>query len=261
MERLSNEELDSLIDSYALGALEPAEMEQVESYIAQSNHARALYEQSQRVVTALAWTPTQVNPPTGAYSRLMQRVGVETPPLVVRAVSGKPTFWHQIQALFTPQGRWVGALTLLLLVGVLGLGSWNLVLRQQASGTTTSVNQYQELTALLAYPTTRLVALRSANNSIPNAGTQVVINVERDEGFVIAAGLAPLPDHQTYQLWLISDGKPVSMSVFDVDSQGKSTRLIRGLPTPGTANSLGITVEPSGGSTQPTSPPILVGDL
>lgn len=260
MEQLSDEALDSLIDAYALDALEPAEMEQIEAYIAQSSHAQTLYEQSQRVVAALAWTPTQVNPPTDAYTRFVQRVGVKTP-LVVSAIARRPTFWHQLQALFTPQGRWVGALTLLLLFGVLGLGSWNLVLRQQVSGTTTSVNQYQELTALLAYPTTRLVALRSANNSIPNAGTQVVINVERDEGFVIAAGLAPLPDHQTYQLWLISDGKPVSMSIFDVDSEGKNTQLIRGLPTPGATNLLGITVEPSGGSTQPTSAPILVGDL
>lgn len=261
MERLTNEALDSLIDLYALQALEPAEMAQVEAYLAQSSHARQLYAQSQLVVAALAWTPAQIEPPAGAYNRLMQRVGVGSAPIGVPADGGKPTFWQQIQALFTPQGRWVGALTLLLLFAVLGLGGWNLALRQHASDAATSVNQYAELTALLAYPATRLVALQAASDSVNNAGTQVVLNLERNEAYLVAAGLAPLSANQTYQLWLISDGTPASMSIFNVDAQGRDGRFIRGLPTPGTINVLGITIEPSGGSTQPTTEPILLGDL
>jgi hypothetical protein len=51
------------------------------------------------------------------------------------------------------------------------------------------------------------------------------------------------------------------VGTFDVDAQGGAATLLRGLPAPGAENLLGITVEPSGGSAQPTTTPILVGEM
>jgi anti-sigma-K factor RskA len=266
MTHIPNEQLDELIDLYALGALEPDEMQQVEDYLARSSHARDLLAESKRVTAALAWTPEQRDPPAGAYERFQQRMA----PLVApeaspaprpspRPAAGAPSLWARLRQALLPQQRWAGALMALLLIAALGLGGWNLALRREATMAQRVGQQYQELTALLANPATRLVALESTG--APGGRTQVLVNTERDESYLVAAGLAPLPASQTYQLWLIADGVPLSVGTFDVDAQGGAATLLRGLPAPGAENLLGITVEPSGGSAQPTTTPILVGEM
>lgn len=263
-----NEQLDELIDLYALGALEPDEMRQVEDYLERSSHARALLAESKRVTEALAWTAEQRDPPAGAYERFQQRMApiVNAAPAAPQpaarrapAAAAAPSFWERLRQAMLPQQRWAGALMALLLVAALGLGGWNLALRRELTTAQRVSQQYQELTALLANPATRLVTL--AATGAPAGRTQVLVNTERNESYLVAAGLAPLPAGRTYQLWLIADGVPASMGTFDVDAQGDAATLIRGLPAPGAANLLGITVEPSGGSAQPTTTPILVGEM
>jgi anti-sigma-K factor RskA len=264
-----NEQLDELIDLYALGALEPDEMQQVEDYLARSSHARDLLAESKRVTAALAWTPEQRDPPAGAYERFQQRmaplVAPAASPAPATPTSGSPpaapapSLWERLRQALLPQQRWAGALMALLLIAAIGLGGWNLALRREVTMAQRVGQQYQELTALLASPATRLVALESTG--APGGRTQVLVNAERNEGYLVAAGLAPLPASQTYQLWLIADGVPLSVGTFDVDAQGGAATLLRGLPAPGAENLLGITVEPSGGSAQPTTTPILVGEM
>lgn len=66
--------------------------------------------------------------------------------------------------------------------------------------------------------------------------------------------LADAPTGHTYQLWLIpSSGAAVSEGVFRPDN-GSATLSADGL---GTGDAVGITVEPAGGSAQPTTTPIL----
>ncbi|HYF61521.1 MAG TPA: anti-sigma factor [Herpetosiphonaceae bacterium] len=263
-----NEQLDELIDLYALGALEPDETQQVEDYLARSSHARALLAQSKRVTEALAWTPEQRDPPAGAYERFQQRMApivapADSPaagrPAAPRKAPAIPSFWQRLRHALAPRRRWAGALMALLLIAAIGLGGWNLALRRDAGIARRAVAEHQELTALLANPATRLVALAPTGD--PAGRTQVLVNLERDEGYLVADGLAPLPAGRTYQLWMIADGVPASMGTFDVDAQGAAAILMHGLPAPGAANLLGITVEPSGGSAQPTTTPILVGEM
>ncbi len=68
---------------------------------------------------------------------------------------------------------------------------------------------------------------------------------------LIAESLEPAEDGRTYQAWLIGDSGPVSAGVFVPDKDG-TARLI--LDTTWEPDSLiGVTLEPAGGSPQPTS--------
>jgi anti-sigma-K factor RskA len=257
--------IEELIDLYALGALEPDEMALVEEHLAQSPRARALLAESKQVVAALAWTPEQHDPPAGAYERFRQRVAptaattqaapqrVTSPP-----APAAPGFWPRLRALFAPQQRWGLAFAAVMLVIALGVGGWNLSLRRQVIDLSASATQYRELTALLSEPATRLVALKGDGQT---ARTQLLINPERHQGYLVTAGLTALPANQSYQLWMISDGHPLSMGVFATDAQGNAAVLMANLPAAGSQNLFGITIEPAGGSEQPTSTPILLGEL
>ena len=74
-----------------------------------------------------------------------------------------------------------------------------------------------------------------------------------------AEGLAPVPAGRTYQLWVISGGKPISAGVFEATATGEA-RIV--MPTPVTltqVDAVAVTVEPAGGLAAPSTAPILAG--
>lgn len=67
------------------------------------------------------------------------------------------------------------------------------------------------------------------------------------EAYLSIGTLKTLAQEQQYQLWAIIDGKPVSMGVFDFDSEG----LLKMENVSGVAT-FAVTIEPRGGSENPT---------
>ncbi|TFD34929.1 anti-sigma factor [Cryobacterium sp. TMT1-62] len=69
--------------------------------------------------------------------------------------------------------------------------------------------------------------------------------------------LPDLPSDRDYQLWYIGGSGPVPAGIFDSSGTGTGTvwRVLDGSLTAG--DTIGVTVEPKGGSEQPTSDPIL----
>ena len=59
---------------------------------------------------------------------------------------------------------------------------------------------------------------------------------------------------QVLQLWAIADGQPASMGIFVPDDDGHVAFVMEGTEPEGRVYA--VTVEPEGGSEQPTSEPI-----
>ncbi|MCP2030142.1 hypothetical protein L1277_000206 [Okibacterium sp. HSC-33S16] len=76
------------------------------------------------------------------------------------------------------------------------------------------------------------------------------------ESVLIVDGLATLPDEKTYELWYIGESGPISAGVFNTHRSGESWRVLDGAMSAGDA--VGVTVEPAGGSEQPTTDPLIV---
>lgn len=72
---------------------------------------------------------------------------------------------------------------------------------------------------------------------------------------IIVDDLPALGDDQDYQLWYIGAAGPVSAGTFDSDGSGTVWRVLDGTMTAG--DTVGVTVEPKGGSEQPTTDPIV----
>jgi anti-sigma-K factor RskA len=66
--------------------------------------------------------------------------------------------------------------------------------------------------------------------------------------------LPALSDRQVYQLWAIHNGSPTSAGVVDNLAVGKAMAM------PSDRSTVAITIEPSGGSDQPTTKPIVTVD-
>ena len=72
---------------------------------------------------------------------------------------------------------------------------------------------------------------------------------------VLVDDLPALPSDQDYQLWYINGDGPASAGTFDSTGNGTAWRVLDGTMHAG--DQVGITVEPNGGSDQPTSTPIV----
>ncbi|MET0956317.1 MAG: anti-sigma factor [Cryobacterium sp.] len=72
---------------------------------------------------------------------------------------------------------------------------------------------------------------------------------------IILDDLPALGDDRDYQLWYIGEGGPISAGTFDSTGSGTSWRVLDGTMTAG--DTVGVTVEPAGGSDQPTTDPIV----
>lgn len=92
-------------------------------------------------------------------------------------------------------------------------------------------------------------------------------SVGRGRAFVSARGLVllveglPAPGTgRTYQAWVGSpDATPVSAGTFDVNPFGMGTVVWTRPASPGPVPVVSVTAEPPGGSSAPTSRPVLVG--
>ncbi len=88
-------------------------------------------------------------------------------------------------------------------------------------------------------------------------GTEVTLiwSAEEERSAVIAEGLPDVGGDRTYELWYIDESGAVSAGTFDVRDD-EAWRILEGEFRPGVV--VGITVEPAGGSPQPTTDPLVL---
>jgi anti-sigma-K factor RskA len=91
----------------------------------------------------------------------------------------------------------------------------------------------------------------------PNA--RASLQVKGDEGTLNVSGFPPAGSDRVYQAWRMRGGKPVPAGLFRVGSDGKATLAIE--EPLKTGDQVLVTVEPGGGSAQPTSNPIAAASL
>jgi anti-sigma-K factor RskA len=84
----------------------------------------------------------------------------------------------------------------------------------------------------------------------------VVVSPARHQLIVTAAGLPRLPAGKVYQLWLIGPPRTRSAGLLPAGTGGRQGPVLAGGVAPG--DKFGMTVEPAGGTAQPTTTPIVV---
>lgn len=121
-------------------------------------------------------------------------------------------------------------------------------------------NQLQEAQAEV----TGISSVLSANDArtasaaaITGGSGTVVLSRSQDKAVLLASGLPATPSDRAYQVWVISaQGGAVSAGLLKADGGDRSRPVIaNGL---GSADKIGITVEPAGGSAQPTTQPVML---
>lgn len=251
------EHIRELLDAYALGALAEDEIAAVESHVAECADCWRELGEAQRVVDVLPLSVPLRQPDPELGRRIMAAAGI-TP-----AVSAQP-----VLSRAHLQRRWLRPLSLaaaVLLSVALGSAAWAGALQmqlndlkqdnRQLAAASDRVEQQERALVLLSSPDMRRVELTSSG---PAAGTMASYAWSRSsgKGVLMCSKMPPPPEGQTYQLWIIRDGRPISAGVFRPDDEGFVVFVVD-LTADGPISGYSVTIEPEGGSEQPTADPVL----
>ena len=115
--------------------------------------------------------------------------------------------------------------------------------------------QDQAIAAVLAAPDARIMS-----RATTDGGTATIV-VSRVEGKVVftTAGLPRLPASKVYELWLMGPPRIRRAGLLPAPAAGRTAPVLASGLVAG--DSVGVTVEPAGGTSQPTTSPIVVMTL
>lgn len=266
-------DLHELTGAYALDALPEDERARFEEHLEACAACRAEVAELQATAAGLGGLLDQP-PPAGLRDRVLADID-QTPqpaPPDVVVESGKPRGQPGIggtssegaggggpaDELAGRRGRrpwWAGlqsvaaAVVVILVVGV------SIVIANLYDRIDELETDSAQVAEVLAAPDADTITVEGEDGSF----ARVVVSESRGEAVFLADGMEPVGREQTYELWLIDEAGAVPAGLFDVDEQGRATRVLAGDLQ--RAAAIGVTVEPAGGSPQPTSDPVMLIDL
>jgi anti-sigma-K factor RskA len=100
-------------------------------------------------------------------------------------------------------------------------------------------------------PWTKVIAM--VGDETPDANAKVVWDTKANQWDIYIFNLPPPPSDKQYQLWYVTKNAKISAWVFNTDEQGRTVLKLT-LPTEALAGlaATAVTLEPKGGSPQPT---------
>ena len=260
--------IEELLPFYALDALTEEEKELVESYLAEHPEARLELQELQPGASALPYAVAPLEPPGRVKESLMRRVTADVQ--ARERSSASSIFSARLQQELTQRGSRFETIFRALSLGAAAIAViWAFVLNAQVGRLQGQVDSLNEQVAAQSESIDDIaktlfelnetdvitVSLKSTDQSQPLG--QLIANPKDTSAVVVISGLPPLEPGKTYQVWLIGDA-PVSAGLLTVDENGRSVLIITSEESIDSFKALGISIEPEGGSAQPTEDQIVV---
>lgn len=258
-------QIEELLPFYALDALTDEERRLVEEYLTEHPEARQQVEQMSRTASVLPQSVAPVEPPRRVKQALLRRVAADAESQVRPSTQSQPSRRGLRFENFFRTFSLVTAAVAIVWVIVLNLQVARL--RSEISGLNERlVAQSESLEKIITNlpqtnPSGVITVSLKGTQAQPQAQGQLLVNPNSQSAILVIAGLPPLEAGQTYQVWLIDGGAPVSAGLLTIDQNGQGVFVVTSEEEIGSFNSLGISVEPEGGSPQPTGDIVVLSDL
>ena len=243
MNEMDRERFDELKDAFVLGALPEEERRELEEYLAAHPERQAEIDELGAVAGLLALSPREQEPSLELRRSIMDVVEAEAER--PRARSG--SVLAGLREFLSIRNLALGAAALL----VIGLFSWNVVLQGEMRDLQSRVQSMQA-----SEGDSRMVALEGSGPARQVSADVMILEDHR--AVLMAEDMPPVPEDKTFQIWVIEKDVPRPSGVFEVGED--QVAVVVENPVEG-ADAIAVTVEPEGGSPQPTTEPMLVAKL
>ena len=264
--------------AYALGALGADERASFEAQLADDAEGRAAVDSYRRVAAllALAVAPATPNDAMALRNRIVSDAALITPLTAARRIRANAP--SAVAPAAARRGAvitrlpWLAAAASLAVAVASGSAYVNSrsdnrhlasalerVTREAASERDVLAARDSVLQAFMG-PMVHVVSLSPSAAEKPTA--RVFWNHTKKVFIVTAFSIPQAPAGKTYQLWAIMKGKaPISMGTFNTDPSGRALAIVPvgSIADAGFVDNCAMTLEPLGGSPQPTETPRLLG--
>ncbi len=245
MRPMDERSFDDLKDAYVLGALSDEERAAVEAYLAVNPERQAEVDDLSGVASLLALAPPEHDPPADLRRRVMQVVESES--ARPRAARRSTSSWF----------GWLGGLRNVALGAaallVVGLLSWNVLLQEDVRDLR---GQVEEARTANEAQETREIEL---GGTWAEQGARAEVTALKDDrAILVVEDMPSMPEDRTGQVWVIRDENPEPSGLLEPSGNMAATAITTPLED---ADAIAVTIEPAGGSEEPTSDPVLVQEL
>jgi anti-sigma-K factor RskA len=232
------------IPAYALGALDADETAALEAHLRTCDSCPAELAAYRAVGDVLLTAVPPKHPPEKLRQNLQGRL------------SGAPKPHRSWPSFSFGQLALAAAVILLVALNTLSLIELREFQRQQEQFAR-QIQTEQTAFAMLAYPDTKSIPISGSNVT----GT-LLLDKDHNAAVLVTWNLPPIAEDQTYQIWLIDpNGKRTSAGLFRPETEQPTSQSIFSTQAISSFTGIGVTVEPAGGSSQPTGTRIFKVDF
>ena len=240
---------------YALGELDAPHCADFRSHLDSCPACRAEYQELVNDTALLALSVGGATPPSRSRDRLLAAIGNE--PRWMRIIQSRPRGWSMAPAFAAV----AAVLFAMLLMGQLYEYRGRIrELQEENAQLRVEKLRGEEIIATLNDKTALHKNLLLAHTA-PQTQGHVIYVRQTGRLILIASNCQPLPANKVYQLWLLpkDNASPVPAGTFAPDEGGMATLVFPTLPSGLEAKAFAVTIEPTGGSSTPTMPIVMLG--
>ena len=232
---------DDLKDAYALGALTESERREFEDYLAEHPELQTEVDDLGSIANLLALAPQEHEPSPELRHNLLSSIEGATD----ATFADRSPRLAGLRRLFGPGGLAAAAIAAVAVVAVVGLSVWNASLHGE------NADLRGELQTRQTHELQGSGAARDVRGE--------VVRVGDGRAVLVAENLPSPPEGKVYEAWLMRDGVPEPAGVFEPPDEGAAAMPIESSLK--NTDAVAVTVEPSGGSSMPTSEPLMTANL
>jgi anti-sigma-K factor RskA len=252
-----DENRQDLAAEYAVDALDPESTRAFESMLANDPQLKAFADQLRETAATLAHDAPAKLPPPELRERVLSRIRAEAQAMTENVNTTAPAPAPSATKPAGGAGILPWAMAAGFAVTTAALWMERDQLKIETEGLKKELMQVRTENSMAKM---RIATLSSQVDTYAKASAVVVWDPNKQQGVLKLANLPPPEAGKDYQLWVIGQKKtPVSAGVVPMNAEGatrmdfKPSQLIK-------AEQFAISVEPSGGVSEPTGPIILAGN-
>ena len=219
--------LHDQLAAYALDALDERERSAFESHLGECDDCRAELAEFRETAGMLAHAAEGPAPPAALRERILEEARQERPAQSVVVL--RPRRALRLTAIAAAAA----------VAAAIGLGVW-------AASLSSSLDS--ERSARAAEARAAAILVDADATRVPMGERGELVRSPDGDAVMVVRNLAPAPEGQTYEAWVIDSGGPVKAGLFE--GGGQEIVLLEEPVAEGAM--VAVTLEPEGGSEQPT---------
>lgn len=246
-----HEQVEELIEGYALNALDPSERSLVDQHISVCPPCRRRVYTAADTAQMLGFVVTPVAPPSHCKRKVLEKIERE---LFLSA----PTRRSRTAASLSTWAA-LAALTLLVMSG-----AWSISLQDQLTRVNDELAQTRSQLGALESMLADVQAIRplKAEGDTQWIVANTFMKPGSNKALLVIRNLPPLAPGQTYQVWVAREGVQQPLATFNPPPAAETTQVEISPPEPMDKYKwIMVTIEDAQGSDHPSKKQILFGDL